>query len=191
MPVAKEQIRQIIADNNISSVADVYTLLRDGFKDILQELMEAELDATLGYEKNQKGDMGTANKRNGYSPKKLKSQYGEFQIDVPRDRNGEFEPKMDAAVPQLGPGAEPADSPLRGEADTIPIKKKSLGQGTFRKRCCPQPYSVGIYSIAGKPQSYSRGRVWAEPTKRSNQDALFLVQKNRNLCIITCKLAIL
>ena len=32
MPVAKEQIRQIIADSNISSVADVYTLLRDGFK---------------------------------------------------------------------------------------------------------------------------------------------------------------
>ena len=30
MPVAKEQIRQIIADNNISSAADVYTLLRDG-----------------------------------------------------------------------------------------------------------------------------------------------------------------
>ena len=94
MPVAKEQIRQIIADNNISSVADVYTLLRDGFKDILQELMEAELDATLGYEKNQKGDMDSANKRNGHSPKKLKSQYGEFQIDVPRDRNGEFEPKI-------------------------------------------------------------------------------------------------
>ncbi len=35
MAVAKEQIRQIIADNNISSVADVCTLLRDGFKDIL------------------------------------------------------------------------------------------------------------------------------------------------------------
>ena len=56
--------------------------------------MEAELDAPLGYEKNQKGDMETANKRNGHSPKKLKSQYGEFQIDVPRDRNGEFEPKI-------------------------------------------------------------------------------------------------
>ena len=71
MPVAKEQIRQIIADNNISSVADIYTLLREGFKDILQELMEAELDATLGYEKNQKGGMETANKRNGHSPKKI------------------------------------------------------------------------------------------------------------------------
>ena len=94
MPVAKEQIRQIIADNNLNSVADVYTLLRDGFKDILQELMEAELDATLGYEKNNKGNVETSNKRNGHSPKNLKSQYGEFQIDVPRDRNGEFEPKL-------------------------------------------------------------------------------------------------
>lgn len=36
----------------------------------------------------------TANKRNGHSSKKLKSQYVEFQIDVPRDRGGEFEPKI-------------------------------------------------------------------------------------------------
>ncbi len=90
MAVAKEQIRQIISENNISSVADVYTLLKDSFKDILQELMEAELDATLGYEKNHKGSLQTDNKRNGHSIKNLKSQYGEFQIDVPRDRNGEF-----------------------------------------------------------------------------------------------------
>ena len=56
--------------------------------------MEAELDATLGYEKNNKGNVETSNKRNGHSPKNLKSQYGEFQIDVSRDRNGEFEPKL-------------------------------------------------------------------------------------------------
>ena len=94
MAVAKEQIRQIISENNISSVADVYSLLKESFKDILQELMEAELDAALGYEKNHKGDLTTNNKRNGHSPKTLKSQYGEFQVDVPRDRNGEFEPKL-------------------------------------------------------------------------------------------------
>ena len=51
--------------------------------------MEAELDATLGYEKNNKGNVETSNKRNGHSPKNLKSQYGGFRIDVPRDRNGE------------------------------------------------------------------------------------------------------
>ena len=94
MPVAKEQIRQIIADNNLNSVADVYTLLRDSFKDILQELMETELDESLGYAKNHKGDVRISNKRNGHSTKTLKSQYGEFQIDVPRDREGEFEPKL-------------------------------------------------------------------------------------------------
>ena len=57
MAVAKEQIRQIISENNINSVADIYTLLKDSFKDILQELMEAELDATPGYEKNQRVDI--------------------------------------------------------------------------------------------------------------------------------------
>ncbi len=62
MPAAKEQIRQIISENNLNSVADVYALLRDSFKDILQELMEAELDASLGYEKNRKGDFKTENK---------------------------------------------------------------------------------------------------------------------------------
>ena len=41
-------------ENNINSVADVYSLLKDSFKDILQEIMEAEMDATLGYEKNRK-----------------------------------------------------------------------------------------------------------------------------------------
>ena len=48
MAVAKDQIRQIITENNITSVADVYSLLKDSFKDILQELLEAEMDATLG-----------------------------------------------------------------------------------------------------------------------------------------------
>ena len=45
MAVAKDQIRQIITENNITSVADVYSLLKDSFKDILQELLEAEMDA--------------------------------------------------------------------------------------------------------------------------------------------------
>lgn len=44
MPASKQQIRQIIADNNLNSTADVYSLLRDSFKGIIQELMEAELE---------------------------------------------------------------------------------------------------------------------------------------------------
>lgn len=48
--------------------------------------MEAERDATFGYEKNQKGDLLTDNKKNGHFPKILKNQYGELQVDILRNR---------------------------------------------------------------------------------------------------------
>lgn len=94
MAIAKEQLRQIIAENDINSVGDVYALFKDSFKDMMQELLEAEMDASIGYTKNNKSDVTSENKRNGYSPKTVKSQYGEFQVDIPRDRAGEFEPKI-------------------------------------------------------------------------------------------------
>lgn len=47
----------------------------------------------LATKKSENGVL-TSNKRNGYFSKTLKSQYGEFQINVPRDREGEFEPKL-------------------------------------------------------------------------------------------------
>ena len=94
MAIAKEQLRQIISENDVKSVGDIYTLFKESFKDMLQELLEAELDATLGYEKNNKLDPDSDNKRNGYSPKTVKSQYGSVALDIPRDRNNEFEPKI-------------------------------------------------------------------------------------------------
>lgn len=94
MPIAKEQLRQIIADNDITNVGDIYSLFKESFKDILQELLEAEMEASIGYEKNQKEEGCSDNKRNGYSQKTVKSQYGEFPIEIPRDRNGEFEPRI-------------------------------------------------------------------------------------------------
>lgn len=94
MTIAKEQLRQIISKNDINSVSDIYSLFRDSFKDMLQELLEAEMEASIGYPKNEKDDALTSNKRNGYSPKTVKSQYGEIPLDIPRDRSGEFEPQI-------------------------------------------------------------------------------------------------
>lgn len=94
MAIAKEQLRQIIKENNIQNVGDIYTLLKDSFKDMMQEMLEAEMDVSMGYPKNEKGELIVENKRNGYSPKTVKSQYGEFEVDIPRDRNGDFEPKI-------------------------------------------------------------------------------------------------
>ena len=94
MAIAKEQLRQIIKENDIRNVGDIYNLLKDSFKDMMQEMLEAEMDVSLGYPKNEKGGLLVDNKRNGYTPKTVKSQYGEFEVDVPRDRNAEFEPKI-------------------------------------------------------------------------------------------------
>lgn len=94
MAIAKEQLRQIITENNISSVSDMYALFKDSFKDMLQELLEAEMDASIGYTKNEKDTIDSDNKRNGYSKKTVKSQFGEFPLEIPRDRNGEFEPQI-------------------------------------------------------------------------------------------------
>ena len=79
MAIAKEQLRQIIKENDIKSVGDIYTLLKDSFKDMMQEMLEAEMDVSMGYPKNEKGELIVDNKRNGYIPKTVKSQYGEFE----------------------------------------------------------------------------------------------------------------
>ena len=75
------------------------TAMKDMFKDILQEVMECELADELGYEKSERmsnDECGNKSKnyRNCYSKKTVKTQMGELEIKVPRDRNGEYEPKI-------------------------------------------------------------------------------------------------
>lgn len=59
---------------------------------MIQEMLEAELEIEFGYTKNDKKNKQTDNRRNGYKEKTVKTQFGEMPIEVPRDRNGEFEP---------------------------------------------------------------------------------------------------
>lgn len=92
--LTKEQVKSIIKGNNFQSVNDVTTYLKDIFKDLIQELLEAEIEAKLGYEKNDISSKETDNSRNGYSPKTIKSEFGEVEIQVPRDRKGEFKPQI-------------------------------------------------------------------------------------------------
>ncbi|CUX32516.1 hypothetical protein BN3456_01413 [Clostridium sp. C105KSO13] len=54
LAIAREQLRQIISENDINSVSDVYELFRESFKDMLQKLLEAEMDVSIGYPKMQK-----------------------------------------------------------------------------------------------------------------------------------------
>lgn len=92
--LTKEHVKQLVRSNNFQSVAEVSAYLKDIFKDMIQELLEAEIETSLGYSKNDIENKVTENSRNGYSPKTLKSEFGEVQIQIPRDRKGEFEPKI-------------------------------------------------------------------------------------------------
>lgn len=77
-----------------SSVEDIQEKLKDIFKDTLQEIFEAEMEEHLGYEKNNNLGNNSGNSRNGYNTKTLKSRYGDTELNVPRDRNGDFEPQI-------------------------------------------------------------------------------------------------
>jgi transposase-like protein len=90
--MSKEQIRQWIKENNMQTVEDVQLALKDLFAETMQEMLEAEMDTTLGYSKHDYKNKRTTNSRNGHSKKQVRSEYGEVEIAVPRDREGEFEP---------------------------------------------------------------------------------------------------
>ena len=79
---------------NCRTVEDVHEMLKDLFKDTLQEIFEAEMDEHLGYEKHEVEGNNTGNSRNGYSKKTIQTKFGKTDITIPRDRNGDFDPHI-------------------------------------------------------------------------------------------------
>jgi len=92
--IPKEVLRNYIKEQNFTSPNDVLAAMKAMFKDVLQETLEAEMDTQLGYDKYDVSEKQTENSRNGYSKKTIKSELGTVELNVPRDRNGEFEPKI-------------------------------------------------------------------------------------------------
>lgn len=69
-------------------------LLKRFSKAVLERALGAELTEHLGYEKHDPAGYGSGNARNGTTEKTLKGKNGEVTIEVPRDRNGSFEPQV-------------------------------------------------------------------------------------------------
>lgn len=91
---SKEILRNYINDQKFSSTNEVLAAMKVMFKDVLQEALEAEMDSQLGYDKYDISEKQTLNSRNGYSKKTVKSELGAVELNIPRDRNGEYEPKI-------------------------------------------------------------------------------------------------
>ncbi|GLI10907.1 IS256 family transposase [Paenibacillus tyrfis] len=90
--LSKQELRQFVKEHNFQSAEDIQRTLKELFAEVLQEALEAELDTHLGYERHDVKNKQTRNSRNGYSKKTVTSEYGDVEIEVPRDRLGEFEP---------------------------------------------------------------------------------------------------
>lgn len=88
--VLEEKIKSLISDiKTTEELDDITRLLR---KKTFESMLEGELDDHLGYARHAAEGHHSGNSRNGYSGKTLKGEHGELAIDVPRDRNGEFDP---------------------------------------------------------------------------------------------------
>ena len=75
-------------------IAGANGLLKQLTKALLERVMQAELTDHLGYEKHDPVGYNTGNSRNGKTTKKLKGEFGELELETPRDRKGTFEPKI-------------------------------------------------------------------------------------------------
>jgi len=90
---AEKELARLVGEA-CKTPADVTTRLKQLFGSVLERMLEAELDEHLGYDKHAVEGRNSGNSRNGYGKKTVKSEWGEAEIAMPRDRNGSFEPQV-------------------------------------------------------------------------------------------------
>jgi putative transposase len=90
----RAKIRELLQTSNISSMDDIQNLFKETIAEFMENGLDAELDEELGYSKYDYRNKETSNSRNGHSSKTLRTSFGNVEVAVPRDRDGEFEPQL-------------------------------------------------------------------------------------------------
>jgi len=90
----RAQLGQLMEGAGIKSMEDIRELFKDMIATFVNQGLEGELDEELGYSRYDFRNKDTDNSRNGHSEKTLKTSFGDVDIQVPRDRKGEFEPEL-------------------------------------------------------------------------------------------------
>lgn len=103
MSISKEDLLNSEFLKQFKDSKEFSTFMEQMYVRGVEKMLEAELDNHLGYEKYSPSGKNSGNSRNGITSKKLKSEYGEVEIEVPRDREGSFTP---IAVPKRSSLAE-------------------------------------------------------------------------------------
>lgn len=92
--VPTELLKELLSAYDIKDTGDIKSMIRDLVGDSLQCMLDSEMDEHLGYDKYDTSNKKTSNSRNGHSQKSLRSEYGPIDINVPRDRASDFDPKI-------------------------------------------------------------------------------------------------
>ena len=90
----RELIRELLSNANVTGMEDIQRLFKETIAEFLEGSLDAELEETLGYGRYDhaaRTESGTTNIRNGHT---LKTSAGKIDVNIPRDRNGEFEPRI-------------------------------------------------------------------------------------------------
>ena len=92
----REMMSNYLKENNVKvkDETDVNSIMRDMMSIILEGALDQEMDEELGYSRYDYRNKETDNSRNGHSQKTMHTSYGDMEIDIPRDRKGEFEPQI-------------------------------------------------------------------------------------------------
>lgn len=93
-PKSVELANLILEKYQPETVEDMQNALKDIFGPMFESMLKGEMNHHLGYESNNKEEKKTTNRRNGYGNKVIKTSSGEVNIQVPRDRDGTFEPQL-------------------------------------------------------------------------------------------------
>ena len=91
-PERQNLVKELIKEFNPKTAGDVQDMLKELFAPMLQGMLEGEMDDHLGYSKYERNDEPVLNTRNGHSQKTVSTSFGDMEIDIPRDRDSEFEP---------------------------------------------------------------------------------------------------
>lgn len=95
MAITDEMLNELLKDyQKPEDLLGQNGVLKQLQKRLLEKALGAELTVHLGYDKHDPAGKNTGNSRNGTTPKTMKGEFGNLELETPRDRNGSFEPQI-------------------------------------------------------------------------------------------------
>lgn len=101
-------ISEIMDKYGVENIFDLQSIMKDLLKDGVSMLLDTKIEETLGFSKHQRSP-NKNNARNGHNSKNVKTSLGEIEFQIPRDRNGEFDPQV---IPKYSRGISEVDDKI-------------------------------------------------------------------------------